>query len=318
MTLRRGRLAEARGHYQRAIEIRREVGDREGTANLLSNLGVIHDRQGELEEALRYYRRSAEVHRAIGSRRGLALVLNNIGVANLARGDVGSAVEVFEEALSIRREIGAPDRVASVLVNLGEAYMDAGRRDDAECVLDEALNLLLGAEDAVELARLFVARATLMRQRGDLEQAQRELERGFLEENPDPLARGELHLGMAELLCVQGEVTDALASAGRALALAGEGGDRHALAKVHRVRGHALVLAGRLPEALDELAEAESLLKNTSGPELARVYLCRAEALKESDPARSREVQMRARGLLDALSARGAVLADLPDLEENA
>jgi len=313
VTLRRGRLDEARAYYQRAIELRREVGDREGTANLLSNLGVIHDRLGRFEESLRYYRRSAELHRAIGSQRGLALVLNNIGVVNLARGDVGLAVERFEEALSIRRRIGDPDRVGSVLVNLGEAYMAAGRLDDAEQALDEALRSLLGAEDAVELASVFVARAALMRRRGNLKQAQRELERGFLEENPDPLTRSELHLGMAELLTAQSELEDALACTGRALALAGESGDRQALARVHRVRGDALTKTGRLDEALEALACAEGLLKNTSGPELARVYLGRAEALKESDPARSREVLMRARGLLDALAGRGAALKEFEE-----
>jgi len=316
MALRRGRLQEARDHYQRAIELRREVGDREGTANLLSNLGVIHDRLGEFEKALRFYRRSAEAHRAIGSRRGLALVLNNIGVVNLARGDVGLAIGRFEEALSIRRRIGDPDRIGHVLVNLGEAYLAAGRFEDSEQALDEALEVLLGAEDAVELAGVFVARAELMLRRGDLAQSQRELERGSREDNPDPLIRCGLHLGMAELLTAHGEIPGALACADRALAQAKESGDRLALARVQRVRGGALKEAGRMEEALLALGEAERLLKDGSGPELARVYLCRAAALKENDPARSREVMMRARGLLDALAARGAVLTELGAQDE--
>jgi tetratricopeptide (TPR) repeat protein len=220
------------------------------------------------------------------------------------------AIERFEEALAIRRGIGDPGRVGAVLVDLGEAYLAAARLDEAEQAFDEAFSSLQGAEDTVELAGLFVARAGLARRRGDLARAQRELERGFLEENPDPLTRSQLHLGMAELLAAQGEYGDALAGAGRALALAGESGDRLALARGHRVRGQVLTKLGRREEALDELTAAEELVRNTSGPELVRIYRGRAEALAEADPARSREVLMRARGLQDALAARGVVLSD--------
>jgi tetratricopeptide (TPR) repeat protein/predicted Zn-ribbon and HTH transcriptional regulator len=315
VALRQGRLEDAREMYQRAIELRREVGDREGTANLLSNLGVIHDRLGRFEESLTYYRRSAEAHRAIGSRRGLALVLNNIGVVNLSRGDVSMAVGRFEEALAIRRSIGDRDRVGRVLVNLGEAYTEAGRLDQAQATLDEALEILKGAEDRIELVEVFCTRAELMRRRGNLDGALSELERGFLEENPDPLVRSGLHLGMGEILLDRGALPEALASSDRALLLARESGDRMTLARAHRVRGQALYRQGRLEEGLRSLSEAEELLLDTSGPELARVYLSRGEALKESDPARSREVFMRAKGLLDALTSRGAALPEAPRLD---
>jgi tetratricopeptide (TPR) repeat protein/tRNA A-37 threonylcarbamoyl transferase component Bud32 len=310
------RLEEAEGLYQRAIEIRREVGDREGTANLLCNLGVVHDRRGDSDAALRYYRRSVELNRSIGSRRGLATVLNNIGVVNLARGDVSMAVQRFEESLHIRREIGDRDRLGLSLANLAEARALAGD-PEADPLYEEAIGVHREAGDSSGLAGVLASRAACRRRRGDLDGAAEDLRVATTCDSRSTRVRAQVHLEMAELLAARGDVEGARRAAESGNGLAVEAGDRLARGQGLRLLGRMRRLTGDRAGALSALAEAEVLLASTSGPELVRVLLEEAECLGTEDPARSRAVWMRARGLLDALEARGARLpAMAKDMEE--
>lgn len=313
--VRRGDLAGAREHYQRAIEIRREVGDREGVANILSNLGVIHDRMGDYEEALRYYRRSAEAHRAIGSRRGLATVLNNIGVVNLTRGDVGMAIERFEEALSIRREIGDRSRIGLALQNLGEALALAGRTARGLECLDEALEVCRATGDTEGEGSVRAGRGAVRRRSGDADAAVEEISAGLAGEARDPRVRALLHLEFGEVLLDRGDPDGAERAARRGRELAAEGGDRLGEAHAHHLLGRVLDARGKTEDALAELARAEGMLAGTSGPELLRVWLSLAGIRRRTDPAGTRDLLMRARGLLDALEARGAVLSERERLD---
>jgi tetratricopeptide (TPR) repeat protein len=316
LALRRGDLRSARDFYERAIAIRREVGDREGVANLLSNLGVVHDRMGDFESALRYYRRSADAHREMGSRMGLGTVLNNIGVVSLDRGDVGMAIERFEEALVLRREVGDRNRLGNALVNLAEALALADRTDEALDLLDEAQSVLTGAGDPFGAAGVHVARSGVLRSRGDLSGAEREIAEALRHEGREPRTRALLHLEAAEIHFARGEAEAAERAAVRGRSHAVESGDRLAMAHGLRLEGRAERLRGDRESAERHLDAAEVLLRGTSGPELARVYLERARLSRETDVARAREILMRTRGLLDALEARGAVLPEKGEVED--
>jgi tetratricopeptide (TPR) repeat protein len=283
------------------------VGDREGTANLLSNLGVVHDRKGDTEAALKFYRRAVEVHRAIGSRRGLATVLNNIGVVNMARGDLSMALQRFEEALRIRREMGDRDRMGLALANLAEARGLAGD-GEADHLFEEALGAYRELNDSSGVAGVLACRAAHRRRRGDLDGAADDLRLALSTESRSTRVRAQAHLEMAELLSVRGDTEASRLAAENGRRLAAEAGDRIATGQGLRLLGRLRRLAGDSKGALDCLSEAEALLAPTSGPELVRVLLEEAECLGAEDPARARAVRMRARGLLDALEARGARL----------
>ena len=94
-----------------------------------------------------------------------------------------------------------------------------------------------------------------------------------------------------------------------------ESGDRIAMAHGMRLEGRAAHLGGDAQSAEKHLRAAEVLLKGTSGPELARVYLEHARVLEADEPARAREILLRARGLLDALEARGARLPERDEVD---
>jgi tetratricopeptide (TPR) repeat protein len=57
------------------------VGDRDGEALALSNIGFIYDALGQMKQALEYLNQSLSIMREIGNRKGEATTLDVIGTA---------------------------------------------------------------------------------------------------------------------------------------------------------------------------------------------------------------------------------------------
>jgi tetratricopeptide (TPR) repeat protein len=83
---RTGNPAAALNYFERALPIFREVGDRAGQANTLSNIGVVHRRRRDWQVARHYYERALPIFRDVRDRAGQAATLNNIGMAALRSG----------------------------------------------------------------------------------------------------------------------------------------------------------------------------------------------------------------------------------------
>ena len=74
-----------------SLAIKREIGDRQGEATSLNNLGIIAETRGDLAEAERLHRESLAIKREIGDRQGEASSLNNLGIIAETRGDLAEA-----------------------------------------------------------------------------------------------------------------------------------------------------------------------------------------------------------------------------------
>ena len=84
------------------------IGDRQGEAASLNNLGIIAETRGDLAEAEKLYRESLAIKREIGNRIGEAASLNNLGNIASANGNMDERHRCYTEAVRIQREIGIP------------------------------------------------------------------------------------------------------------------------------------------------------------------------------------------------------------------
>ena len=68
-----GQVEQAIEHYQQALEIAREIGDRRGEGNCLGNLGIAYADLGQVEQAIQHYQQALEIagRSATGAARGL-------------------------------------------------------------------------------------------------------------------------------------------------------------------------------------------------------------------------------------------------------
>ena len=116
---------------EQALTIYREIGNRQGEANSLGNLGLAYYSLGQYQKAIDFHQQQLEMAREIGDRQGEANSLGNLGNAYYFLGQYQKAIDFHQQSLEIEREIGNPQGEAISLGNLGNAYDSLGQYQKA-------------------------------------------------------------------------------------------------------------------------------------------------------------------------------------------
>src|SRR6266511_38401 len=127
--------------YNEALPICLELGDRNGEAITLTNIGTVYWSLGETHKALAKFSEALPLSRAVGDRVGEADNINNIGVIYHVLGELHKALEKYEEALRIFRAAGDRRGEGDTLHNIGHIYSNFGERQKALEVYNEALQI---------------------------------------------------------------------------------------------------------------------------------------------------------------------------------
>ncbi|MCC6739980.1 MAG: AAA family ATPase [Planctomycetia bacterium] len=246
---RQGRHVEALAAAERALELRREIGDRSGIGLSLNSLSAGHFEAGRYREAVNCALESAEMSREARTPETLARALLNLAIVLTKVGRLDRAVEAVGEAVEIRRRMALPGPLAFALVN--GAFVRLVRREFAE-----ALALL---EEAEPLSR---TRAPEIRAEYCCHMSAVRCEEGRLDE---ALALAGESVEAARIRPVSGMLPFALeqlsavllrrGEAGKALEAAGEA---HANRRGGPTEGIALLARGRAQLATGDAAGAEA------------------------------------------------------------
>ncbi|MBW4492842.1 MAG: CHAT domain-containing protein [Oscillatoria princeps RMCB-10] len=121
------KFREAWQSLQQALTLYREIGDRDGEAASLENLGIAYHSLGRYTLAIDYHRQSLEIEREIGNRREEAASLGSLGNAYYSLGRYTLAIDYHRQSLEMAREIGDRRGEANSLGNLGNAYHSLGQ-----------------------------------------------------------------------------------------------------------------------------------------------------------------------------------------------
>ena len=133
--------ARAIDRYEHALAIYREVGNRNGEAAVQGNLGDSRAVLGEYNRALEHYRMALALYRDIGDRSGEALALSSLGTGYASLGNTQGAIEQQQQALSIYRTTGDRDGEAAALSNLGDCFATLGDMSSATRHHQQALEI---------------------------------------------------------------------------------------------------------------------------------------------------------------------------------
>jgi tetratricopeptide (TPR) repeat protein len=192
--LRQGRVEQAFLHYESALSIQREAGNRRAEGAVLNNLGVLHKEQGRTEEARRHYRSALTIQREVGDRAAEGLVLGNLGAVHKDQGRPDEARRHYESALDILREVGDRRSEGLVLGNLGDLVYANDDLPRAARFLEDAISI----SDEIFPAAAGAFRGTLAlicARRGDFTEARELLARG------EEQVRDVFAVELAKLLC---------------------------------------------------------------------------------------------------------------------
>lgn len=182
-----GDTAHARSLHEEALAIRRELGDRLGVANSLSNLGSLALDRCDFAAAEALYEESIAIRRELGDRLGIAHALHDLGHVACDQGAYPVARKHYEDSLSIVRMLGDEVAASRALLSLGFVAKSQGDPAASRALLEECLaikrklgdrrgmahalnNLGLGASDRGELAlarELYEESLAIKRELGD-------------------------------------------------------------------------------------------------------------------------------------------------------
>ena len=319
------RVKQALSHFEQALAMARAVGNENIKASVLTNLGMFHSDRAEVLEAERYLQEAITIWKDLKDEEGEAGALNGVGLAYLRMGETERALAIYQQELRLKLN---PLRRAVLFTQIGNAYVSAGRPDRAFQYFQQAYDLQkLGGDPENEAKTLLgfgLAYAGLRDFKNALVSYSGALEISRSQKDLRNQAAALLNMGW--VLGTMERYDEARTSFGQAISLAHElknpvleSGALLGFAWMERLRGN---LSEARREAEQSLNLIESLRSGTEDQELRvsffsgkqDVYELLINVLMDQYHQRRQadllvkafEVSesARARGLLDALSAR--------------
>lgn len=129
----------AREYHERGLALAQAVGDQQGEADCLYNLGIVHSDLRDFLVARDYCQRALVVCEAQGNQQNRARLLTTLGNIYSYMGNKTAEQNHQEQALAIYRAIGNRRGVAIVLYNLSLYYHGQGEGERARRCCEEAL-----------------------------------------------------------------------------------------------------------------------------------------------------------------------------------
>jgi CHAT domain-containing protein len=124
-----GDLTKAQEASEAAAQAHAEAGDKDRMSRSLHNCGILLTELGKYEEALLVHDRSIEIRQALGDKAQIAQAFDAKGVVYYRIGDYESAYANYQRALSLSEEVGDERGVASANYKCGIVLCDLGRTD---------------------------------------------------------------------------------------------------------------------------------------------------------------------------------------------
>ena len=138
-----GRHADAAEHYQRALRLRRELGDAAMVGRTLNNLGNLYQRWGRHAEAAEAFQEALASQRALGDRYGEAVVLCNLGDHYVSSGGpYRQALAYYERAVGLCREVDDRSGEGTTLACIAHLFTRFGRYGEAAEAAVRGLSLV--------------------------------------------------------------------------------------------------------------------------------------------------------------------------------
>ncbi len=134
-------LRQRVGAYDALIQLYRRIGDQQGEANALRQLGRVDLRRSNYDSAATQSNQALTIYRRIGDQQGEANALRQLGRVDLRRSNYDSATTQSNQALTIYRRIGDQQGEADALQELGRVDLQRSNYDSAETQLNQALTI---------------------------------------------------------------------------------------------------------------------------------------------------------------------------------
>jgi predicted ATPase/uncharacterized protein HemY len=230
--------------YETSANLYDELGNQQGRAKLLTNLATVLTYLGEFYKAHALNVESLELLRSVGDRHGMGIALLNLGVD---ASETQEKIKYYQESLQLFRDLGDKRMVSHLLNNLGGNFQKLAELDKAQTLLEESLAIQQQVGDVALIAHALYILGQILRDKGAFQQAHQTYNTciDLCRKNDDNWTLMRVLEVFAKLHLHEQDYQSAKVALEEALLLAQKAGDKKTLEKI-------LETQARLSEAVDE------------------------------------------------------------------
>jgi serine/threonine-protein kinase len=163
----RGRIDLAALHYALSLSDKALLGDREGLAITLGNLGRLALQQGRFRDAIAFFARDTEILRELKNARAEARLQNDLGRAHLGQESYDEALAHLAKAKALASEGGYWDIFVMSCREAAMVELARGRLAEAAAALAEAKSRLPADGYVLERTAVAAAEGELLARQGE-------------------------------------------------------------------------------------------------------------------------------------------------------
>jgi len=129
--------------FQRALILRRQIGDKRGIAETMTNMSVMYTRQGNLAKAHDMLKESLAIVEEINDEVGIGMVLVNLADLNTWIQDTAAALDYYQRAMDQLEPIQFNPGLVKAYAGVGAIHEKRGELKEAKEYLEKALDISL-------------------------------------------------------------------------------------------------------------------------------------------------------------------------------
>ncbi len=133
------RFNEAITSHEKALAIRKGLGNKKLIAMSLNNLGIAYQQMNMYSRSAEYFFESLKIYEELKNRSGLAMAYGNLGVVYSTLGQYEKALQYQFSSLKIEKENGNRQGEAQCYTSISSCYGKIGKKDS--CLKYENLSL---------------------------------------------------------------------------------------------------------------------------------------------------------------------------------
>ena len=260
----------AKEHYEKALAITIEIGDKDGEATAYGHLGTVFNSIAEYENAKEYLEKSLAINIEICDRKGEAHAYGNLGIVFQCLAEYENAKEYFEKSLAIEIEIGDKDGEAATYQNLGALFFQLNEYDKSEEYIKKALEIKIKIGDRRNEETIYGDLGCLLIKRGKYYEANDYIRKALARasEIGDRMEEASFNHSLGFLFEQLGDFVRAKEHFEKALTLAMAIGDRKTQVACYANLGSLYDSQGENVKAEEYLEKALSISKNIGALEM--------------------------------------------------
>jgi tetratricopeptide (TPR) repeat protein len=260
--------------YEQALQLYRQMGDRQGEADALRSIGKVLQFLAHYQEALEQCQQALQLYRQVGDRLGEANALFGIGDSLHYLAQLQEALEHYQQALQLYRQVEFRQGEANALFRIGDVLQLLKHSQEVLEQYQQALNLYRQVGNRLGEANTLKAIGDVLqfldRPQEALEYYQQALQ--LYRQMGSRLGEANSLFGVGDVLAFLDRPQEALEQYQQALQLFRQVGDRLGEANALRGIGDVLAFLDRRQEALEHYQQALGLCRQM-GAQWGEAYI---------------------------------------------